>query len=455
MPIDLLKALRLPKSPIVTFVGAGGKTTALFQLTQELEGSVIVTATTHLGAWQIPLADKHIIAKTSASLDGIEHNLSGVILVTGEIRDDRTQPIKTETLKWQRAYCEEQSIPLLIEADGSRQKPLKAPGEHEPAIPEFAELVVQVVGINGLGKPLSEQYVHRPKIFSRLSGLQLGETITPESLVSVLTNPEGGLKNIPEKAHRVVLFNQADTPELQSQAVSIAKNLSPAFDSAIIATLNEGTIHAVREPIAGIILAAGESRRFGGPKQLLDWRGEPFVRVIAKIALEAGLSPVNVVVGAHAEQVKAAIKDFPVQIVYNPEWESGQASSIKRGVSTLTPAPSTLAGTRPSEGEGNPGAAIFLLADQPQATTIILHALMEAHASSLASIIAPLILDQRGNPVLFDRSTFPDLMKLEGDIGGRGIFSKHKLTYLPWHDNALLLDVDTPEHYQRLKEILE
>ncbi len=80
---------------------------------------------------------------------------------------------------------------------------------------------------------------------------------------------------------------------------------------------------------------------------------------------------------------------------------------------------------------------------------------MDEHAATLSPIIAPMILDQRGNPVLFDRVTFPNLMELEGDVGGRGIFSKHKVNYLPWHDDALLLDVDTPEHYQRLKDLLE
>ena len=433
----------------VAFIGAGGKTTAIFQLARQLEGPVIVTATTHLGVWQIPLADKHIIAKNYASVEAIENNLHGVILVTGEIEDDRTQPIDEDLLNRLRAVYERRSLPLLIEADGSRQKPLKAPAEHEPAIPGFVEQVVQVAGLTGLGKPFSEEYVHRPDIFAQLSGLKPGATITPEALVRVLKHPNGGLKNIPENTRRVVLLNQADTPELQSQADSIAKKLHPSYDSVVIASLKEEKIHALREPIAGIILAAGESQRFGQPKQLLDWRGEPFVREVVKTALEAGLSPVIVVTGASAEHVETAVQDLPVQIARNTEWQSGQASSIKVGLSTLTPTPS------PYKGEGKPGGAIFLLTDQPQITPPILHALMDEHAATLDPIIAPLILDRRGNPVLFDRITFPDLMKLEGDVGGRGIFSKHKVNYLPWHDDALLLDVDTPEHYQRLKDLLE
>jgi molybdenum cofactor cytidylyltransferase len=101
------------------------------------------------------------------------------------------------------------------------------------------------------------------------------------------------------------------------------------------------------------------------------------------------------------------------------------------------------------------GAGLFLLADQPQVTLTIVRALVEEHAKTLAPVIAPMVLDRRANPVLFDRVTFPDLMKLEGDVGGRGVFSKYIVSYLPWHDEALLLDVDTPDQYQHLKDTAE
>jgi molybdenum cofactor cytidylyltransferase len=64
--------------------------------------------------------------------------------------------------------------------------------------------------------------------------------------------------------------------------------------------------------------------------------------------------------------------------------------------------------------------------------------------------IAPLVADRRANPVLFDARTFPELMRLEGDVGGRAVFHSQRVEYLPWHDDRLLLDVDTPEMYQRL-----
>jgi molybdenum cofactor cytidylyltransferase len=235
------------------------------------------------------------------------------------------------------------------------------------------------------------------------------------------------------------LLNQADTPVLQSLAQRLAQSLLGAYEAAIIASLKHESLSAVYEPIAGIVLAAGESTRYGRPKQLLDWKGEPFVRAVAKNALQAGLSPVIVVTGAHAEGVESAVQNLNVSISRNEDWRTGQAGSIKAGVAALT-----------RRGAQMPGGAIFLLADQPQLTGSILRALVEKHAEGLYPVVAPMVIDRRANPVLFDRVTFPDLSTLEGDVGGRAIFHKHRVEYLPWHDDRLLLDVDTPEMYQRL-----
>ena len=137
MNVSLAKALRVSSSPCLAFIGAGGKTTAMFQLARELQAPVIVTATSHLGTWQTGFADRHIIAGTPAPLEELEHGLRGVILITGEIEGERTQPIHADLLNWLQQFCGYHAIPLLIEADGSRQKPLKAWEEHEPPIPSF------------------------------------------------------------------------------------------------------------------------------------------------------------------------------------------------------------------------------------------------------------------------------------------------------------------------------
>ena len=437
--LTLARALRVSSSPCLAFIGAGGKTTAMFQLARELPSPVIVTATSHLGIWQTEFADTHIIAESPAPLEELEHGLKGVILVTGGIDGERTKPIHNDLLNWLQQFCSYHDIPFLVEADGSREKPLKAWAAHEPPIPLFVETVVQVVGLTGVGKPLIEGYVHRAEIFSHLSSLNLGEPVTPDSLVRVLTHPESAIGKIPARARRVLVLNQADAPELQSLAQGLSQPLLKAYDSVIISNLKQERIWAVHEPVAGIVLAAGESTRYGQPKQLLDWKGKPFVRAVAKTALQSGLSPVLVVTGAHAERVESAVTDLDVIVIRNEQWKTGQASSIRTGVSYLVEpdAPKT-------------GGAIFLLADQPQLTSSILRALLEKHAEELYPIVAPLVMDRRANPVLFDRATFPDLLALEGDVGGRAVFHKHHVEYLPWHDDRLLLDVDTPEMYQRL-----
>jgi len=407
---------------------------------------VIVTASTHLGAWQAPLAERHLIVEADFTAESMESQPQGVTLVTGALDGDRIKPLNEKVLSSLNVYCKNHAIALLIEADGSRQKPLKAWAEHEPPIPAFVDQVVEVTGLLGLGKPLGAENVHRPELFSSLSGLNMGESVTPEDLVRVLTHPQGGKKNIPPGARHVAMLNQADTIELQSIAHGMAHSLLTSFHSVVVSSLKEESIFAVHEPVAGIILAAGGSTRFGKPKQLLDWKGQPFVRAVATKALAAGLSPVVIVVGANAEQVESTVKDLDVMIVRNIDWISGQANSIREGIKVFL---SSL-----TEGFENDlekaGAAIFLLVDQPQITTSILLGLVEKHASGLFPIVAPIVLDRRANPVLFDRITFRDLLSLEGDVGGRAIFHKFQVEYLTWHDDRMLLDVDTPEQYERM-----
>jgi molybdenum cofactor cytidylyltransferase len=147
------------------------------------------------------------------------------------------------------------------------------------------------------------------------------------------------------------------------------------------------------------------------------------------------LRPVVVVIGAAASEVEAALAGLAVQIVRNSDWASGQSSSVKAGLAALP---------------ANVGAALFMVVDQPQLPIALVEALRAEHTGSLAPIVAPLVDGHRSNPVLFDRSTFADFANVQGDVGGRAIFSKHPVTWVPWLDVSLAIDVDTPEDYDRL-----
>lgn len=436
----LSQALRLPEKPRLALVGAGGKTTAMFRIARELLGSVMVTASTHLGISQIQLADRHFIIQNLASLaDILPQVTDGVTLLTGPIgTDERTGGLASDALEALHAWVDAHELPLLLEADGSRQKPLKAPAEHEPALPEWVDQVVVAVGMSGIGQPLNSDWVHRPEIYSALSGIVMGDLIGPLGAVRELVDPRGGLKRVPPDAEVSLLLNQADTEDKIAQANQIASLTGKAFARVVIASLGQKQIHAVIEPAAGVILAAGDARRMGQTKQLLDWHGQPFVRRVAETALGAGLWPVVVVSGAAHTGLEQALAGLPVQLVHNPDWANGQGSSVAVGVRAL---PKTV------------GSAVFLLADQPQIGGGVVARLIDSHAASLDPITAPVVHGKRANPVLFDRSVFSALRGLSGEAGGRAVFAQYPVTLLDWPDVRLLLDVDTPEDYQRLLEL--
>jgi molybdenum cofactor cytidylyltransferase len=456
--MDLVTALRIEPSmtapPRLAFAGAGGKTTALFQAArgwlQQSEKTGILTAlagaTTHLATAQLALADHHMIAPTAEDFLRLKTDPpNGLILFSGPLTsDERSLGLEGTSLEGVHHLADHLQTALFLEADGARCLPLKAPADHEPVIPPWVNQVVVLAGLSGLGNPLDGAHVHRSAIFARLSGLEAGMTVDVPALVGVLTHPQGGLKAIPAGARHVALLNQADTPALQSQANTLAQRLLDDYDAVLIAALKPAStevaagVLAVHERTAGVILAAGASQRLGQPKQLLAWRGEPLIRHVVKAAAEAGLWPLKIVTGAYAGEIEAALQGLPGQFVHNAGWKSGQASSVIAGVESLPPMC---------------GAAVFLLADQPQVPATMLRSLVARHAQTLASLVAPMVDGRRANPVLFDRRTFDDLRKLEGDTGGRPLFARYQAEWLPWHDPGVLLDVDTEQDYQRLLEM--
>ena len=441
--MNLAKALRADRRMRLALVGAGGKTSTLFQLARQFDGPVLVSASTHLSLDQITLGDHYIRVEEGSPLPADWFRPAGVTLLTGrEIPEqERVAGLGTDALTdlWQAADRKE--IPLLLEADGARCMPLKAPASHEPAIPEWANTVVVVVGLSSLGQPLDGEHVHRAELFSKLSGLSLGEAVTPEAVTEVLRHPEGGLRNIPPGARRYVLFNQADTPDQAAVATRTAKDLVAEYDGVLIGAIGrrdpEDAILRIVTRGAGVILAGGSSERYGQPKQLLDFHGTPFIRKVAENALAAGCDPVLVVVGAVVDPIRIALEGLPVQLVENSEWRAGQSTSLRAGVRALP------------ERVGN---AVFFLSDQPQISPELIHRLVDRHQRTLAPVVAPFVGEQRANPVLFDRAVLTDLLTVQGDRGGRAILSSYPVERVDWPDKRILLDVDTPEDYRRLIE---
>ncbi len=189
--------------------------------------------------------------------------------------------------------------------------------------------------------------------------------------------------------------------------------LSCRHQPALIAAVGKQPDDPVIErwgPVALIVLAAGGSSRMGRPKQLMHVDGESMIVRAVKIALQSHASEIVVVTGAYAEEVKHELASLytaaseRVRLVQNPDWKSGQASSMHAAIQALS---------------SSTEATIFMPADQPFLRPQLLR-LLQRRWQMGARFAAPVVADEvRGAPALFDRSTWPELLNLRGDTGGR------------------------------------
>jgi molybdenum cofactor cytidylyltransferase len=191
--------------------------------------------------------------------------------------------------------------------------------------------------------------------------------------------------------------------------------------------------------ITGIVLAAGSSSRLEGrPKQLLELHGRPLLQHTLDTVRDSGLQDVVVVLGHLAEQVRSALDLAPeVRVVVNPDYASGQASSLRVGLKA--------AGS-------DARAAVVLLGDQPGLKADSIRLVIEEYERSGSKVVQAHYKGRPGHPVLFDKATWEELKAIEGDKGARDVLKRHpewiKAAEL---DRDLPPDLDTWEDYEKLR----
>jgi len=196
--------------------------------------------------------------------------------------------------------------------------------------------------------------------------------------------------------------------------------------------------------IAAVVLAAGRSTRMGAVnKMIAEIGGKPLVRIAAEQALASRAAPVIVVTGHQRERIEAALAGLSVRFVHNPDYAEGLGNSLKAGIAAV-----------PEDADG----AIICLGDMPQVDAALIDRLIVAFDPERgALIVVPSIEGRRGNPVVWSRRFFHELMGIQGDIGARHLIGQYAeaVAEVSLAGDAALTDVDTPESLSAVKAEIE
>jgi molybdenum cofactor cytidylyltransferase len=194
--------------------------------------------------------------------------------------------------------------------------------------------------------------------------------------------------------------------------------------------------------VAAVVLAAGASSRLGQPKQLLPLKGRPLLGDVVDAVRDASVDLRYIVLGHASDEIRRAVDLRGYQILDNPEYETGQSTSLRCALDAL---------------DESVDAVLFVLGDQPGVPLDVINRLLDSYRDEPALIVQPRYKQGRGNPVLFDRSLFAQLKDLRGDTGARPILRQRRdqIRLVDASEWDRPEDVDTWEDYRRVRLRIE
>ncbi len=465
--MDLFTALEVRRHERIALVGGGGKTSLAMRLLAESRRkgwTALFTTTTKLVAHQDQPAPLVVLDEQAqvdlAALRGLVQREGWLILARQRLPEwDETPAGRRQKVggfapeEVERFYQALEPDLLVVEADGSRHRPFKAPSVSEPLIPPETTLLVALAGLSVLGRRLDGESVHRPEVVSELAEAPLGSVVDAALVAQVLGDRQGGLKGCPPAARAAAVLTQL-TAERRPAGRQVARRLlagSP-FERVLLVDLDRWSStsdddeatelwqHGERVwpeavlPVQAVVLAGGASHRMGRNKLLLPLEGKPLVAYAVDAALGSRAAGVTVILGAEKEAVREALGSRPVRFLENEQWAEGQAASIRTAVEVLT--------------AESAAGALFLTGDAPMVSADHLDRLIDRFEES-----APIVWSRNGDavgvPALFGRETFPALMRLIGDIGGRALRGRFAGEVAVDGPQRIFLDVDTAEAYEQ------
>lgn len=427
---------------LVALAGGGGKTSLLFALAADLPGRIVITTTTRIFAAQMALAPAVCFASDLSALSSLL-DTHRVCLVAGDVQGEKATGVAPDLPRQLLSRPDVDTV--LVEADGSRMRPFKAPAEQEPVIPEGTTLLVPVAGLDALQRPLAEA-AHRPERVAALlatchstTPLIAGDTLTPAGMAAVLTHRQGGLKGVPSDARVAVLLNKAETEERQKLAAEVARRTLAhrQIDRVVVASLHsKQPVREVYRRATAIVLAAGQATRMGRNKLLLPWEDSTILgRILATLAITS-VDDIVVVAGHEAEAIAPIAGAARVRIVENRAYDQGMLRSLQEGVRAVA---------------DSCHAVLAVLADQPMLEAATIDHLLAAWRQHDVGLVAPVFAGQRGNPVLIDRRHFSELLLLPDGAAPRDLLKRYTdaVWRVPVDDPGVVHDIDRPEDYER------
>lgn len=230
---NILKALASSKKgEVISFVGAGGKTTSIFALGRELKAQgkrVLITTT--MAIYDPKEYDYYFLKHIE---DKFKPKEASITILGDRVLDSKLRGVTREYID----YIGSLDIfdLILVEADGSKMKSLKAPREGEPLIPLSTTKTVGLIGMDSLGKTLDEENVHRVEIFIQLVGKKLGEKIEVKDIVKLVVDPKGLFKN--SLGEKILILNKVSLDKID-QALEIKNILEKDLNNIFIARYNK------------------------------------------------------------------------------------------------------------------------------------------------------------------------------------------------------------------------
>jgi probable selenium-dependent hydroxylase accessory protein YqeC len=241
--MDIVEALSAARG-VTCLVGAGGKKTTLRTLAARIDRAV-VTATV-----RIPIFDPWV-ERVHVTDDPVAAVRAATAWPVGTVpereREDRYLGYDPDTVD--RLAASGAADAVLVKADGARTRLFKAPDDREPQVPSQADTVVPVASVRAVGKPLTDEHVHRPGRVAALTGRERGDPIRPEDVAAVLADERGGRKGVPESAATVPLLNMVDDAGLEETAREIADGIHDraAVDRVVLAEMRAA------EPLRAVV----------------------------------------------------------------------------------------------------------------------------------------------------------------------------------------------------------